>query len=198
MRSNQAGMMLTAMQRSQSHRRCLRVLLVLLSGVTAWQPALADRLGKSWPEQRMILGYVERVWFQAGEISVKAKLDTGAKTSSLDARNIELFERKGKRWVRFEFWTRDEEKPYVTLEKRVKRFVLIKRHKTKHQRRAVVEMSFCVGGKPGRGEFNLIDRQKFIYPVLLGRQVLKSRALVDSGASFLGGYECAPDAERKV
>lgn len=145
------------------------------------------------PSQRMILGYVERVWFEAGTVSVKAKLDTGAKTSSLDARNIEYFERKGKKWVRFDLATRESDRPFHRIERPVKRYVRIKRHKTENQRRAVVVMKFCVGGMPLRGEFNLINRERFIYPVLLGRQALKKVALVDAGAAFLGGRECAPE-----
>ncbi len=193
------------MQRTLNARLLSAVVALILSCVSVHGVHAASRV-KAEQEvsesdvhqtagQRMILGYVERVWFQAGAISVKAKLDTGAKTSSLDARNIEVFEKKGKRWVRFEFWTRDEETPFVTLERRVKRFVRIKRHTTKHQRRAVVELSFCVGGRPQRSEFTLIDRHKFIYPVLLGRKALKKNALVDPGSAFLGGYDCAPDAE---
>ncbi len=140
----------------------------------------------------MILGYVERIWFNAGDVSVKAKLDTGAKTSSVDARNIEYFERKGKKWVRFQFETRESGRDPVIMERPVKRHVRIKRHHRDNQRRAVVMLDFCIGGRPMRGEFNLINRERFIYPVLLGRQVLKKIALVDSGASFLGGRECEP------
>lgn len=173
-------------------------ILLFAGTAIGLQPAMAAVDGEEHPDQRMILGYIERVWFQDGEITVKAKLDTGAKTSSLDARNIEFFEKKNKRWVRFEFWTRDDERPYVAVERRVKRFVRIKRHRTQYQRRAVVELPFCLAGKAQLGEFTLIDRKRFIYPVLLGRQVLKKRALVDAGATFLGGYDCAPDAGSKT
>ncbi len=179
-------------------RGCVIILVALLSG--GFQPAgrAADNASGEQPEQRIILGYVERIWFHDGELSVKAKLDTGAKTSSLDARNIELFEEKGKRWARFEFWTRDKETPFIKMEQRVKRFVRIKRHRTQYQRRAVVELPFCLAGRMQLGEFTLIDRKRFIYPVLLGRQVLKKRALVDAGATFLGGYNCATEPENRT
>jgi len=51
---------------------------------------------------KMVVGALEEIWLSDLEIALTARIDTGAQTSSLDARNIELFERDGKRWVRFE------------------------------------------------------------------------------------------------
>lgn len=162
-------------------------LLVPGSGVAA-------KASTSDPAQRMILGYVERIWLTGEEISVKAKLDTGAKTSSVDARNIQYFKRDGERWVRFDLGTRDSSRPSPRLERPVHRFVRIKRHERDYQRRAVIKLSFCIAGRKLKGEFNLINRERFIYPVLIGRQVLKKIALVDAGETFLGGVACAPGA----
>ncbi len=138
--------------------------------------------------QKMLLGWVEHVAI-AG-VPVKGKLDTGAKTSSLDAREIRFFERDDRDWVRFSFQTRDPRNPEVVLERPVVRFVRIKRHVRKHQRRAVVEMNVCIGGRQLTAEFSLINRDRFLYPVLLGRRALKDIVLVDPGATFLGGEAC--------
>ncbi|MEP1594240.1 MAG: RimK/LysX family protein, partial [Halieaceae bacterium] len=51
---------------------------------------------------KMMVGRLESVWLEDFQLSLPARVDTGAETASLDARNIELFERDGDAWVRFE------------------------------------------------------------------------------------------------
>jgi hypothetical protein len=46
-------------------------------------------------------------------------------------------------------------------------------------------LTVCKNGKDYEAEFNLVDRSKFNYPVLLGRSFLKDVALVDANATFL-------------
>lgn len=158
--------------------------MLLLVALCASEAAGAAGFG-----QRPVLGWVERV--EVANVSVKGKLDTGAKTSSLDARDIRFFKRDDRDWVRFSFQTRDPANPEVDIERPVVRFVRIKRHNRKYQRRAVVTMTVCVGGRSLTAEFSLINRDRFIYPVLLGRQALKRVAVVDPGATFLGRAACS-------
>jgi hypothetical protein len=136
-----------------------------------------------------VFGWVE--WVDLGDerIRKKGKLDSGALTSSLDAREIEVFRRDGRRHVRFELHDR-ESGDVTTLEKRVKRFVRIVRHSGNHQRRPVIEMDLCLGRTLHSVEFTLIDRSNFNYPVLLGRRALDGYALIDSGKTFLHDPEC--------
>lgn len=136
-----------------------------------------------------IFGWVERVELLDGDLSVKAKLDTGAATSSLDATNIERFRRDGERWVRFTV-TDPESDDVLELEKPLSRNVRIVRHSGEHQRRAVVKIPVCFGPFAREVEFSLIDRSNFIYPVLLGRSALKGHALVDSGETFINYPDC--------
>lgn len=136
-----------------------------------------------------VFGWVE--WIELGDerIRKKGKLDSGALTSSLDAREIEEFRRDGRRHVRFELHDRDSGE-VTTLEKRIKRFVRIVRHSGNHQRRPVIEMDLCLGRTLHSVEFTLIDRSNFNYPVLLGRRALDGYALVDSGETFTRDPEC--------
>jgi hypothetical protein len=139
-----------------------------------------------------IFGWVERVDLLDGNLSVKAKLDTGAATSSLDATNIERFRRDGERWVRFTV-TDPETEEVLELEKPLSRNVRIVRHSGEHQRRAVVKIPLCFGPFAREVEFSLIDRSNFIYPVLLGRSALKGHALIDSGETFINYPACGED-----
>ncbi|WP_165857321.1 ATP-dependent zinc protease [Marinobacter sp. JSM 1782161] len=146
------------------------------------------------------LGFVEWVVLQDSGVRLKARLDTGAKTSSLHAVNVEPFERDGEDWVSFELPlddhkdSDDAEDTHVVLqfERPVERTVLIKRKGAESQRRYVVNMDFCIAGKTHETQFSLTDRGRFHYGVLLGRRFMApDNVLVSSSDSFEAGEECS-------
>ena len=164
------------------------LLLVQLTLITAilWVlpvPVLAER------DELQIFGWVEKVKLLDGDLAVDALLDTGAQNSSLDATNIRRFRRGGQRFVRFTV-TDPGTEDRLTLEKPLVRNVRIIRHDGNHQRRPVIELPVCLGGKLREVEVNLIDRSQLTYPMLLGRSALKDFALVDSGQRFLHPPSC--------
>jgi hypothetical protein len=138
-----------------------------------------------------ILGWVESAMLVNLAIPLKAKLDTGAETSSLDAGIIKKFRKNGKRWVRFRINDRETGKEHIVVRERV-RTVGIIQHDGSTQSRPVVMMKVCIAGQILKTEVSLIDRSEFNYPLLLGRNVLESFALVDSGSTFLSDPDCAP------
>jgi len=71
-----------------------KILSVLLLAAPVAMPALAAELS--------VVGWVERVVINPGSLSLRAKLDTGAKTSSLNAADMTFVTRDGRRWVRFQ------------------------------------------------------------------------------------------------
>ncbi len=141
-----------------------------------------------------VFGWVEWVDLMDGEIRMKAKLDSGAANSSLDATEVERFRKEGKRWVRFTV-TDPETEEQLTLEKPLERNVRIVRHGGEHQRRPVIKLDICLGDRQQEVEVNLIDRSDFIYPLLLGRSALEDIALIDSGATFQFSPQCKNDDE---
>lgn len=162
------------------------LILALILALAAPSALARDTPPSETPD---VFGWVE--WVELGDerIRKKGKLDSGALTSSLDAREIEQFRRDGRRHVRFELHDRDTGE-VTTLEKRIKRFVRIVRHSGNHQRRPVIEMDLCLGNTLHSVEFTLIDRSNFNYPVLLGRRALEGYALIDSGKTYLRDPEC--------
>ena len=68
--------------------------------------------------QRLIVGWREWVALPAlGLPAIKAKVDTGARTSALHAHRVHVFRRKGERWVRFNVWPLQKRKDHeVTCE----------------------------------------------------------------------------------
>lgn len=134
--------------------------------------------------EKAVMGWLESVFLKPWNIRITAKLDTGAKTSSLHADNIEHFTKNGEEWVRFTLTGTDDDKS-IAVERPLVRTVYIKERKTRATKRDVVKLVLCKNGRDYETEFTLVDRSNFNYPVLLGRSFLKDVALVDSGHTFL-------------
>ncbi len=143
----------------------------------------------------IIMGWVEVMRISPDGPYVKAKLDTGALTSSLHARDMEYFKKDGQKMIRFLVdvtCVRTGEKVATTFERPLKRNVRIRQHQRQSMRRPVVTLDFCIGGRIHSTQFSLTDRSNFNYPVLLGRRFLKDGILVDSGQTCLM-FEVCPE-----
>ena len=130
---------------------------------------------------KKIIGAIENVRLVPPNIILKARIDTGAKTTSVDARNITPFERDGKQWVRFVCM--DGEKEHI-LERKVVKTVQIKRHGEVSQDRYVVNMRIILGDVSQLIPVTLNDRDAYIYPVLIGRNFLRDYFIVDVAKKY--------------
>jgi hypothetical protein len=153
------------------------------------KPVLA---AKDLAPSKMVFGFVEWLWVDKLQDKIKARIDTGAKSSSLHATDIRLFERDGKQWVRFKLHTHRgsrvaagvEADPIFELP--VHRMVKIKQASaTENQRRPVVKLRVKLGNYTDDAEFSLTDRGDMLYPALLGRSFLRDVAVVDVSESFI-------------
>ncbi|MEZ5503580.1 MAG: ATP-dependent zinc protease [Halioglobus sp.] len=137
---------------------------------------------------KMVVGALENVWLPDLELALTARIDTGAELSSLDASNIELFERDGKNWVRFEITNPANGKPQ-TLERRLHRTVGIRQSGSKEaRRRPVIKLTIVIGKSEQTAEFTLSDRSHQTYQALIGRNVLKDVMVVDVGRKNVAPY----------
>ncbi|MBG54127.1 MAG: hypothetical protein CML99_17175 [Rhodobiaceae bacterium] len=139
--------------------------------------------------ETVVAGWVEHVTLPSFDRLLIARLDTGAKTSSIYATNVEMTERDGRRWVSFTV-PGDENGEELHLEKPVRRSVLIKRGTDEYDNRYVVDMEVCFNGQIYKTQVNLADRSHLNYPMLLGRRFLKDVALVHSGKTFITEPNC--------
>jgi len=146
--------------------------------------AILGAEAQSATREKAIMGWLESVFLRPWNIRITAKLDTGAKTSSLHADNIDHFTKNGQEWVRFTLTGTDDNKSIV-VERPLVRTVYIKERKSRATKRDVVNLMLCKNGRDYETEFTLVDRSNFNYPVLLGRSFLKDVALVDSADTFL-------------
>ncbi|WP_259055479.1 ATP-dependent zinc protease family protein [Methylohalomonas lacus] len=140
---------------------------------------------------QQIYSWKENVRVYPSGLQFKAKLDSGAKTSSLHAIEIEEFERDGEEWVRFVTENHNEERE--TIERRLERNVKIKEHGGGVQRRPVVKMGICLGRLYKEVEVNLVDRSNFITGMLVGRTFMEDDVLIDPSTT----YGHIPDCDRK-
>ena len=149
------------------------------------------------PDAKIVLGWVENMRLLPQRMLLKAKLDPGARSSAIHAEEIEEFERDGRRMVRFTI-LREHDNPdseRLVLERPLVREVNIKMRPGEGgsegpQERLAVRLEFCLAGERYNTLFSLTNRDNFNYPVLLGRQFLSNRILVDSGESFTHRTNC--------
>ncbi|RXJ93452.1 ATP-dependent Zn protease [Malaciobacter molluscorum] len=131
---------------------------------------------------KIIIGQKELVYIPSEDITLKARIDTGATTTSINALNIKEVERDGKKWVKFDL--KDEKEKLITKSLPISRIVKIKRHGTDVQERYVVKMKLTIGNLTQFIDVSLTDRTKFKYPVLIGRNFLNGLVLVDVSKEY--------------
>jgi hypothetical protein len=163
----------------------MKAFLLLLSLVSL--PALAG--------EPTLYGRYERIGLPELNTSLKAKMDTGAQTASLSARDIELFKRDGEAWVRFRLAAKD-------ADDKLHEHVLARISKIKNRadegeddssaaevsKRPVIDLQLCLGDQLRTVEVNLTDRSSFNYPLLIGAKALRElEAAIDPAKSFTAG-----------
>lgn len=123
-----------------------------------------------------------------GVDAVKVKLDTGARTSSLHAFDIERFERDGRPMVRFEIHPEQRSRAHaVQAEAEVIDERWVRNSGGQRELRPVVETEIRIGEETWPIELTLTRRDQMGFRMLLGRQALRRRAVVDPGSSYRAG-----------
>lgn len=133
---------------------------------------------------KTLIGGIENVYLDPPGLEFSARIDTGARTSSLNAIDIVEFERDGKPFVNFKL-THPETGEILELTRRLRRHVRIKeRGDREAQRRPVVRMRVILADINEQIDFTLENRSKFKYQVLIGRNFLNDLAIVDVSKDF--------------
>jgi hypothetical protein len=144
---------------------------------------------KSGLSSRLLLGW--REWLALPELgidSIRAKVDTGARSSSLHVREQHAFTRDGRSLVRF----RIEVGPDEALSPELEAEVLDLRDVTdsgghRESRVFIRTLLRFPGGQSWPIELNLTERRNMAFPMLLGRSALRRRCLVEPARSWLQG-----------
>ena len=132
-----------------------------------------------------------REWVSLPELGVpwvKAKLDTGARSSSIHAFDLEEVERDGLPWarVRIHPWQRSDADA-VECERPVLDVRDVRSSSGHAERRLVVALDIVLMGRTVRAEMTLARRDEMGFRMLVGREALRRGFAVDPGRSYLGG-----------
>ena len=136
-----------------------------------------------WP----VVGWREWVSFpEFGITTIKAKMDTGARTSAIHAKHIQTFQDRGTPMVQFTVHPiqRSTREP-VSVTAEVMDTRKIRSSSGHAKRRPVVVAELELAGQRWPIELTLANRSLMGFRLLLGRQALKGRFLIDAGRSFL-------------
>ncbi len=144
-------------------------------------------------EPKIVIGSDEWCAFPTLNIpAIKARVDSGAKTSSLHAINIQPFSRNGEPWVTFEVHPlQDNRKVMVHCEAQVIDQRIIKSSSGDREKRLVIRVPLVLGELSWDVEVTLTNRDSMGYRMLLGREAMHGRTLVDPAGQCLLGEQPA-------
>jgi len=136
-----------------------------------------------------IIGWREWVGLpELGEFRIKAKIDTGARTSAIHATGIEILIENGREMARFILFPNQDDD---TLSCACQAPVVDKRTITDsgghEEERLIVSTTIALGEHRWPIELSLTDRDTMGFRMLLGRAAIRKRFLIDPGASYLEG-----------
>ena len=151
----------------------------------------AKQLTSAQAGQSPVVGWLEKLELaipnSQGKVQkaiLEVKVDTGAETSSLHAVDLKIVRRKDQAIAQFQIvWGSrklEAEAPLVKMGR-------VKSSDGNSEERPFVEVEICLGNKVERVLFSLNDRGNMRFPILLGRNFLARRFLVDAGKEFLMG-----------
>lgn len=130
-----------------------------------------------------------REWLDLPELgisTIKAKIDTGARSSALHAFDIQQFKVNEKEMIRFEVHpVQRDSRHTVTTEAELMEWREVKNSGGVVQLRPVIQTKLKLGGQQWVIELTLTNRDMMGFRMLLGRSAIRKRFLVDPGKSYL-------------
>lgn len=146
-------------------------------------------MSKKQKAQLPVIGW--REWVKLPDLGVeniKAKVDSGARSSSIHAANLKLFDREGEKWVRFKVYPiQRSHKGVVDVEAKIFDFRSVRSSSGVAKVRPVILTKVGLLGSIWEVELTLASRDNMGFRMLLGREAFRKRFLVDGGKSYYGG-----------
>ncbi len=139
--------------------------------------------------EKVIVGSEEWCSFPSlGIPTMKARVDSGAKTSALHAVNIVPFEKDGEKWLKFDVNPlQNNGKTIKHCEAKMVDKRIVKSSSGSRESRYVIQTVLDLGGNQWEVEVTLTNRDSMGYRMLLGREAMSGRVLVDPEQHFLLG-----------
>jgi hypothetical protein len=159
--------------------KVIALFLLLCFGLNS-SPVFAQLL-----KEKVLIGRVEWVELPDVKIKHKARIDSGAKTTSMHAVNIEEVDQRGELFVKFQ--TFDSENKIVEVVRKVDTIQRVSNTAGFVSRRYVIKEKVKMGNIEREVLINLNDRSKMDYKFLVGRNLLLGRFIVDVARSHVLG-----------
>ena len=140
-------------------------------------------------DAKVVVGWREWVALPQADVAwVKAKIDTGAKSSSIHAFDLEAHQQDGQEWVRFSIhpWQRSDE-DHVELSLPVLDMREVRSSNGQVEKRYAVALDVTLAGRTITTVMTLSNRDEMGFRMLIGREALERGFLVDSSVSYAGG-----------
>ncbi|NVJ48922.1 MAG: ATP-dependent zinc protease [Gammaproteobacteria bacterium] len=136
---------------------------------------------------KQTVGVIERCHLPKLEITdLHVRVDTGAKTSSLHVDNLQEFEQDGELWVSFDIHPDYHNVDYIVRRKaKVKGQRTIKSSNATKEQRCVIDTEIIMGNEKWSIELTLTDRSGMTYLMLLGREAMIGRLVVDPELEYV-------------
>jgi len=135
---------------------------------------------------KSVVGWREWVALpQLGIGTIKAKIDTGARTSAVHAFNIKPFQKDGEDWVRFDVHPlQRNDEVYRTCEAEVVDYRWVTNSGGGREKRFVIMTMLHIGSDTWQIEITLTDRDQMGFRMLLGRTAMERHLIVDPALSY--------------
>lgn len=180
------------MKRSSCFAKSLLLIAIVAAIATGayWKTESDKNKIDAANRELTIVGWRERVSLpDLGIHKINAKIDSGAKTSSLYAKDLNFYQKDGKQYVRFSIQpSKASESGHKTASAEVLEYRRIKSSNGQVERRPVIVTKIKFQKQEWLAEVTLTSRENMKYPMLLGRQAMNNRFLINPGRSYLG-YE---------
>jgi len=122
--------------------------------------------------EKKIIGRTERVRVIPGDFVFDARIDTGANTSSLGVDSLEIINEDGQEWVEIVIDGKKSKHEIV-------KYIYIKEHGEEASKRPVIQVRLILGEVSESVNVTLANRSNFKYNLLVGRNMLHDRFIVD-------------------
>lgn len=155
------------------------------------QPGISGNLG--YPGEKIVIGW--REWVALPDLNIpgiKAKIDTGARTSAIHASDMEVFEIGGRRKVRFSIHPLQRKRNVLLYcEADIEGQRIVADSGGHRELRYVIRTTLSLADVQWSAELTLTQRDTLKFRMLLGRTALRERFLIDPEKSYLTGRQLA-------
>ncbi len=145
-------------------------------------------------DEKRIIGWLENVYLPQYDFVLRAKIDTGAKSSSIHALEMKYVQREDRPAdSRIRFRTTDINGRHRIVETNILRQVRIRRSGAETVTRPEIELEICLAGITKRIRVNLADRGEMNYRMILGRTALEGDYVIDVSKKYTSKKTCGAE-----